>query len=188
LTEVPARHVILGVLAAAVLVAAVYLFLEVRATPSAIANTASPQPTHVVAADEHHDAPQTTPSAPDHGPAHLGTTATTTTSAAPTLAGSDSDEVDLSGLDRPNVKLEAYMDQANKAYDKSDWEEAKMIAGKVLAKQPTNVRMLRIMVSASCIDGDSITAQKYYGQLPKFDRDQMKSRCDRYGVSFTESP
>jgi hypothetical protein len=114
--------------------------------------------------------------------------ATTTSNAPPTLAGSDSDEVDLAGLDRPNVKLEAYMDQANKAYDKSDWEEAKMIAGKVLAKQPTNIRMMRIMVSASCIDGDSIVAQKWFDALPKPDREQMKVRCDKYGVSFKEPP
>ena len=80
----------------------------------------------------------------------------------------------------------AIMDQANKAYDRQDFEEARSIAGKLLAKQPNNVRMLRIMVSASCIEGDNAVAQKYYEQLPKGDREQMKSRCDRYGVTFRD--
>src|SRR5262249_49789470 len=87
-----------------------------------------------------------------------------------------------------NPKIEAVMDQANKAYDRSDFEEAKAIAGKVLAKQPGNVRMMRIMVSSACIEGDNVIAQKWYEQLPKADRDQMKVRCDKYGVAFKDPP
>ena len=88
---------------------------------------------------------------------------------------------------KPNVHADALMDQANKAYDRQDYDEAKSIAQKVLATTPNNVRMLRIMVSSSCIDGDTATAQKYYVMLPKYDRDQMKLRCGRdNGVTFTE--
>jgi len=89
-------------------------------------------------------------------------------------------------LERPDVKVDAIMARANSAYDKGDWDEAKMVAGKVLAKQPTNIRMMRIMVSASCIDGDSVMAQQWFEKMPKGDREQMKTRCDRYGVSFKE--
>ncbi len=78
------------------------------------------------------------------------------------------------------------MDQANKAYDRQDYEEAKSIAGNVLAKVPTNSRMLRIMVSSACLEGDQALAQQYYVQLPKADRLQMKQRCDRAGITFTE--
>jgi len=46
------------------------------------------------------------------------------------------------------------------------------------------VRMLRIMVSASCIDGDAAVAQAHYGKLPASDQEQMKVRCARYGVTF----
>ena len=60
------------------------------------------------------------------------------------------------------------------------------IAGKVLTKDPTNVRMLRVMVSANCIAGDSAIAQDYYVKLPAFDRGQMKTRCDRYGVTLND--
>ena len=75
------------------------------------------------------------------------------------------------------------MELANKAYDTQDFDQATAIAGKVLSKDPTNVRMLRIMVSANCIGGDAAIAQQYYEKLPKgTDREQMKARCDRYQV------
>jgi hypothetical protein len=83
-------------------------------------------------------------------------------------------------------KLDAIMNEANKAYDRGDLDEARSIARRVLAITPTSVRMLRIVVSASCISGDVADAQAAYVQLPKFDRDQMKTRCGRYGVSFTD--
>jgi type IV secretory pathway VirB10-like protein len=87
---------------------------------------------------------------------------------------------------RANPKLDAIMAEANKAYDKGDFDEAKQIAAKVLAQNPTNVRMLRIMVSASCIDGDTPLAQKNYLLLPEADRAQMRTRCERYGVTFKD--
>ena len=36
--------------------------------------------------------------------------------------------------------------------------------------------------------GDAADAQKYYNQLPQQDRAAMKTRCDRYGVTFTDPP
>jgi predicted Zn-dependent protease len=83
-------------------------------------------------------------------------------------------------------KLDALMAEANKTYDRGDLDEAKAIAQKVLAQTPNNVRMLRIVVSASCISGDNAEAQKAYLLLPKPDREQMKTRCARYGVTFTD--
>jgi tetratricopeptide repeat protein len=89
---------------------------------------------------------------------------------------------------RANPKLEALMDEANKAYDRGEFDEAKSLATKALAKVPANSRMLRILVSAACQEGDSNEAQKHYNQLPASDRAQMKVRCERYGVTFTEPP
>ncbi len=60
------------------------------------------------------------------------------------------------------------------------------IALKVLAKEPANVRMLRIVVSSSCIEGSAADAQKHYLSLPVSDREQMKVRCERYGVTFND--
>lgn len=76
------------------------------------------------------------------------------------------------------------MDEANKAYDRGDFDDAKQSAGRVLAQQPTNVRMLRIMVSALCIDGDTTAAMSYFAKLPASDQEQMRTRCARYGISF----
>jgi hypothetical protein len=44
--------------------------------------------------------------------------------------------------------------------------------------------MLRIMVSASCIDGDGATALASFAKLPAPDQAQMRVRCARYGVAF----
>ena len=180
------RHAVLAALGALVLLAGVYLFHEVRSTPANAAAPAAPdrgkspdlRPEHAES-----DAPVTEHAAPDHGghrdPPPPVAHPAVTNDPPPTVSGDDTPEV-------ANPKIEAVMDQANKAYDRSDFEEAKMIAGKVLAKAPTNIRMMRIMVSASCIDGDTTVAQKWYEQLPKPDREQMKVRCDKYGVTFKE--
>jgi hypothetical protein len=76
------------------------------------------------------------------------------------------------------------MTEANKAYDSAYYDEARAIASRVLARYPTNVRMLRVMVSASCIDGDGAVAQTYYSKLPASDQEQMKVRCARYGIAL----
>jgi thioredoxin-like negative regulator of GroEL len=89
---------------------------------------------------------------------------------------------------RAEPAVDAVMDQANKAYDRGDFEQAKALASDVLAKLPGSVRMMRIMVSASCIEGDTTVAQRWFDKLPPADREQMKIRCDRYEVSFREPP
>jgi len=89
---------------------------------------------------------------------------------------------------RANPKLDSLMDEANKAYDRGELDEAKSLATKALVKMPANSRMLRILVSAACQEGDSNEAQKHYNQLPASDRAQMKIRCERFGVTFTEPP
>jgi hypothetical protein len=90
---------------------------------------------------------------------------------------------------RTLMKLEQVMEQANKAYDRQDFDEARTFASKVLTKQPNNIRMLRIMTSAYCIEGDGNAAQKYYSLLPKSDREQMKVRCaEKSGITFTDPP
>jgi hypothetical protein len=157
-----------------VLVAGVYLFHAVNQTTSVSAAVPTRHDSRTSG-----DVVTPTERGADHAPVHA--------EAPPEVASGDpsADDLDI-GTGSANPKLDAVMDQANKAYDRQDYEEAKSIAGKILAKLPKNVRMLRIMVSASCMDGDNTTAQKYYEQLPKPDRLQMRARCDRNGVTFTE--
>jgi thioredoxin-like negative regulator of GroEL len=95
---------------------------------------------------------------------------------APALAGDVPDKAD--------PRFQMLLAEANKAYDRQDFDEARSIATRALAKDPTNTRMLRIMVSSHCIEGDSASAQTYYDKLPEFDRQQMAKRCATYGVTF----
>ncbi len=184
-SRVSVRHALLGLLAAFVLIAGVYLFLEVRSTPSAVAARASGPPQHREPPPAEHDPVAGPVAGPEPATDHRA--ATTHQPGPPTMATDPApDEDPAVALERPDVKVDAIMARANAAYDKGDWDEAKMVAGKVLTKQPANIRMMRIMVSASCIDGDSVVAQQWYERLPKGDRDQMKTRCDRYGISFKE--
>ncbi|MGE0870683.1 MAG: hypothetical protein AB7P03_19110 [Kofleriaceae bacterium] len=82
-----------------------------------------------------------------------------------------------------DVRLDTLMSEANKAYDGKDFEEAKTIANRVLAMRPGNVRMLRILVSVACIEGDTTEAQRRLVELPPSDRAAMRTRCSRdYGV------
>jgi hypothetical protein len=188
---VTTRHLALAVIAALVLAAGVYLFVEVRSSGADV-TLPKPEPAPAVVTVQHQepavaatDPPRQAEPTPHTQPRALGPKATVT--AAPTMER-EAPEPAIDEMMKANPKLDAIMDQANKAYDRQDFEEARAIAGKVLAKQPGNVRMLRIMVSSSCIDGDSAIATKYYPQLPKLDRDQMKLRCDRYGVTLTDPP
>ncbi|MDB4955310.1 MAG: hypothetical protein JWO36_2879 [Myxococcales bacterium] len=157
-----------------------YLFVEVRAAPAPIAvQGPSPDRKAPIAREDappHEEVPPTTPKpatpkAPtrdEREPVHLGTT---------DVAADDP---------KANPKLDSVMDEANRAYDHQEFDDARALAAKVLQKQPGNIRMLRVMVSSSCVDGDKETAQKYFDQLPKFDRDQMKQRCDRFGIAFKD--
>jgi hypothetical protein len=180
---VTVRHILLTVAALAVLGLGIYLFFEVRATP-ATADVSRP-----VVKPVRDDAPEAEPvrdtapsqvSIPKRGtesPRNPQPARTPTPTPAADVAKPTGTEI---------LKLDGLMSEASKAYDKGDLDEAKTIATKALTLEPNNVRMLRVMVSASCIDGNSIEAQKHYLLLPQADREQMKTRCDRYGVTFNE--
>ena len=176
----------LPIAAVLVLGLGVYLFVEVRAEPAppepvmGRASRASAPPVRTPQAppaDEPAAAPRVQPpqQAAPRAPAAAPTTPT------PTLVVTD---------EPPPVgaKLDAAMAEANRAYDRGDFDEAKAAAGRLLASDPNNVRMLRIMVSASCLDGDAAVAQTHYARLPPGDQEQMKQRCARYGITFPDKP
>jgi hypothetical protein len=80
--------------------------------------------------------------------------------------------------------LDSIMDEAIKAYDRADHVKARELANLALAKQPDNVRMLRLLVSIACLEGDAGEAQKHAKQLPVRDLGQLKTRCERFGVKL----
>jgi hypothetical protein len=84
--------------------------------------------------------------------------------------------------DQPEVA--SAMTETNKAYDRGDYDGARTMAMKLLGQEPGNVRMLRVVVSSSCIMGDAEVATQYWRQLPPADQQQMSIRCSRYQVTF----
>jgi hypothetical protein len=194
--RVTGGSVVLPLGAALVLGLGVYLFVEVRADPGPlVAPSHAPRP-----APPDHDAPPTgdspTASVSPSTSARPGVqtevrpdvrTEGASPSRAPGPAGSAASPTP-DPTAATDAKLDAVMSEANKAYDHGDLEEAKTIAGRVLAHQPDNVRMLRIMVSSSCIDGDLTVAQASFLKLPPSDQEAMRVRCSRYGVALSDKP
>lgn len=180
-TAVTPRHVALTVAALAVLGLGVYLFVQVQADPVRAQVTAPTKaPERVATAD-----PKPAKEPPVDRRFERANRAMTMPAPAVRQVAAADPKPALNATEIKN--LDATMSEANKAYDRGDFGEAKDIARKVLAEDPNNVRMLRIMVSASCIEGESVEAQQAYLKLPPPDRKQMQVRCARYGVSFDES-
>jgi hypothetical protein len=171
--------------AVAVMAMGVYLFIQVKATPAQAHSTTTPSETGPTA-----PAPERTaePKSPAVATAPPVRTAPEQPMPRATTASAEAQPVAVEDDQRANPKLDSMMELANKAYDAQDFEQATAIAGKVLAKDPANVRMLRVMVSANCIAGDAAVAQQHYERLPPADREQMKVRCDRYQVALKDPP
>lgn len=193
--SVTVRHAALSIGAVLVLGLGVYLFVEVRSSlvspAAAPAQTGEPgeplatraraaQPTRPLAAQPPSAAEVRAAAAPARPAAPPGPSAPPP---GPALSGSAAAEPELAG-----ARLEAAMAEANKAYDRGDYDDAKALAQRMLARDPNNVRMLRIVVSASCIDGDAAAALASYAKLPPGDQAQMRTRCARYGVAFPDKP
>jgi hypothetical protein len=88
--------------------------------------------------------------------------------------------------DNPPPAANLQFDEANKLYDRREYEEARTLALSLLKEHPTSVRMRRIVVASSCIMGDQDVAQQHYSMLPERDRGDMRIRCLPYGSSFQE--
>ena len=82
--------------------------------------------------------------------------------------------------------MKSRMNEANRLYDKADYEAARQSALEVLETNPDNVRMKRIIVSSSCIMGDEDLSREHFRLLPARDQRQMARRCKRYGIEFDE--
>jgi len=185
--QVTGRHAALSIGAALLLALGVYLFLAVRVEPAGsevveLARTPRAEaPVPPVDAPAVHTSPvaaaRTSPVAvvsTPPAPAQVGALAG--------IAGAPAVEA-MSG-----PKIDQVMADANKAYDHGDFDEARQIASRVLAQEPGNARMLRILVSAACLEGDAAAAQASYVKLPPADQVQMRTRCARYGITLAERP
>ena len=186
------RHAALWIGAALVLGLGVYLFVAVRTEPAPAAGSEA-VPSRTVAAPPAAPPPPAPRPAPPPaarvlagGPAPSTPTAGPAGSAAGSAAAPASPGPALAAGDPAPTQddLDVAMSEANRAYDGGELDEAKRLASRVLAVQPTSVRMLRIMVSASCIEGDAAAALASFTKLPAPDQAQMRVRCARFSVTF----
>jgi hypothetical protein len=193
LVRVTVRHAVLPIAAVLILGLGVYLFVEVRAqsAPPQIdrpARVPRPSPAAMQQTAAVHDAAAVAaprPSSSDRPVAPAGPSRSPGAAETPSvIIGTREDR--NANIAQP--KVDAIMDEANKAYDHGDLEDAKIIAARVLANDPTNVRMLRVMVSASCQDGENVVAQTHFAKLPPGDQEQMRTRCARFGITFPATP
>jgi hypothetical protein len=90
----------------------------------------------------------------------------------------------MPGTAPTDAELNARLDEANRVYDRGDYEGARDLALEVLRDHPDNARMMRIVVSTSCAMGDEAVAREYYAKLAAFDQRRMQRRCSRYGITF----
>lgn len=186
-STVTIHHALLGLGAVLVLALTGYLFHEVRSHPAQaqVQSSAVPVTKPPPAATPPDDESTPTPTErPRTAPPPTEIVRKINPPAQPTKINDIQTDDPEEGPAGAVVKLDQIMLQANKAYDRGDFDEAKSIANKVLAKVPKNPRMLRILVSVACIDNDAASALAAYQQLPTLDKEQMRTRCTRYGIDL----
>lgn len=81
-------------------------------------------------------------------------------------------------------ELKKRMDEVSAAYDTGDYPTAHQLAIEVLADSPRNIKMLRVVVSTSCSQGEGDLARSYAQQLPESHRKALAARCGRWGVDL----
>lgn len=100
---------------------------------------------------------------------------------APKYQAFDADPVTYAA---PTAEQSEQLLEANKLYDRGDFEGARSLAQKLLGQMPDNVRMLRVVVSSSCIMGEGDVAQKYATRLPQADHEAMVARCAKFQIDL----
>lgn len=88
---------------------------------------------------------------------------------------------------RPPDRSDNAATKAIAAFDAGDYDEALAEAQRVLASEPDNVRMLRIVVTVHCNFGDAAAAKTAYEKLPDADKRAMETRCARFDINLRGS-
>lgn len=185
------RATLLSVAALLVAIGGIYLLVQVKtsgaAAPSekALAEVAR----HARSAPSGTTRPRTEdappaipkPDRPTPTVAAKGAIATPEAAALPSARFEPTPDEEKAAVD---VDFDQAMTEANKLYDRQQFDEARTLALKLLERKPGTVRMLRVVVSSSCILGDADTAQKHWALLPELDQNQMSTRCERFDIKF----
>ncbi|MBK9031001.1 MAG: hypothetical protein IPL61_06645 [Myxococcales bacterium] len=188
-----AGSIALAVGSAVVALGGLYLLIELRAGPSTAPAAAAPEPKRAAARPSPTIEREPTsagggkrPDRPAGGNTRLPTPWQRGDAAGPMLAKLDGDPAaDKVASDQAmSVETADHLLEANKLYDRGDYDGARTLAVKLLGDAPGNVRLLRVVVSSSCIMGDGDTANQYAGQLPEPDRVQMVDRCAKFQIAL----
>ena len=94
------------------------------------------------------------------------------------------DLVNPQEYDQPTAEQSEMALEANKLYDKGDFDGARNLAQKLLTQLPDNVKLLRVVVSSSCIMGEGEVAQNYAAKLPQGDKEAMVTRCSKFQIDL----
>lgn len=89
--------------------------------------------------------------------------------------------------DAERAELQRRIREVNRTYDRRDFEGALAAAKEILADKPSNVRLLRVVVSSACAMGNEAEARAAHAKLPPRHQRQMTRRCSRYGMELGES-
>ena len=189
-----AGSIALAVGSAVVALGGLYLLVELRAAPAPPPTpSAGPEPRRAAARPgptvEREPTAASGGKRPDH---QIGVNAKSVSpwrrddATPPMLAKLDGDPAaDKVAADQAmSVETADHLLEANKLYDRGDYDGARSLAVKLLGEAPGNVRLLRVVVSSSCIMGDGDTANQYAGQLPAPDRLQMVDRCAKFQIAL----
>jgi hypothetical protein len=94
-------------------------------------------------------------------------------------AGDDGEDGDGEGGGGSAKQMEA-----NRLYDRGDYESASQLADEILKEDPDNARVLRIATSSACVMGEADKAKGLYARLSPRDQRKIVRRCKRYGIEF----
>lgn len=135
--------------------------------------------------------PRRTAEERDEGAPSSASSASSAPASAPSGASENRTEpapppVDPSSPAAISAAANLQFDEANKLYDRREYEDARFLALHLLREHSTSVRMRRVVVASSCIMGDNELAQQHYLFLPAKDRADMRERCTTYGLIFRE--
>jgi len=198
------RTLILGLIGLAVLVGIVLLAIKVTESPAVAVDEAKLEAAQAAYRQRHGDDPPALPKQVPSLPPRAARSAATdvesehdtpdpdpprtaiTDRRTPRLKLNPAAPTDVAKIAQmPEEALKERMADVNKAYDRADYETARDEALKVLQDHPKQTRMLRVVVSSSCIMGDGDMAVEYFDKLAgDRDRRQMARRCQRYGVEL----
>lgn len=185
------RVTLLSVAALLVAIGGIYLLVQVKTSGAAApsekalaevarhARSAPSGTTRPRGEDSTPSIPQ--PDRPTPAATARGAIATPEAAALPSARFEPTPDEEKGSLD---VEFDQSMVEANKLYDRQQFDDARTLALKLLERKPGTVRMLRVVVSSSCILGDAETAQKHWAELPEFDQAQMATRCERFDIKF----